>query len=292
MAEKTQDSAIVIDGHALSNQLIAAAAQRLREKAKGRHVLATVLVGDHKQSKLYVGLKIKRAKEAGLFPRLVALPEDTSQTVLNQTLSGLSEEPDVRGILLQLPLPAQLNTSAALEHIAPDKDVDGLTCTNLGALVRGHPGLVPCTPLGVMRILEHHAIPTRGKRAVVVGRSYLAGLPMVLLLARKGVDATVSLCHSVTENLTAETRRADILISCAGIPRLIGVQHVKPGAAVVDVGVSVDKSGAIVGDVDFPAVQKVAGWITPMPGGTGPMTVACLIENTVEQAIRFCADTA
>ncbi|MGU9977842.1 MAG: bifunctional 5,10-methylenetetrahydrofolate dehydrogenase/5,10-methenyltetrahydrofolate cyclohydrolase [Candidatus Oxydemutatoraceae bacterium WSBS_2016_MAG_OTU14] len=282
-------SAIIIDGHALANQLIASARERLAQspQANKTHTLATVLVGDSPQSKLYVGLKLRKAKEAGLTPKLISLAKDVSQDVLNTQLHELSSNPDIRGILLQLPLPQHLDTGLALEAIAPEKDVDGLTLKNLGALMRNEPALLPCTPLGVMRILEHYKIPTKGKRAIVVGRAYLTGLPIALLLARKGADATVTLCHSATENLAEETRRADILICSTGCSRLITDKHVKPGAAVIDVGVSVGNDGTITGDVDFDSVCNNAGWITPMPGGTGPLTVACLIENTIHQALKY-----
>lgn len=281
--------AVVIDGHAVAGRIIERAAQTLRALPQKRTVLATVLVGTHKQSRLYVNLKMKSAVRAGLTPRLVDLPETTTQDKLHAVLRSLSNDPLVGGILLQLPVPGHLDAKSAMEEITPDKDVDGLTRFSLGALVRNQPGFVPCTPLGVIRILEHYAIPSCRKRAVVIGRSYLTGLPQMLLLARKGVDATVTLCHSLTDELAAATRQADILVSATGVAGLIGTQHVKPGAAVIDAGISCTAEG-IRGDVDFSAVREVAGWITPMPGGTGPVTVACLIENTVLAASGM-ADT-
>ena len=184
---------------------------------------------------------------------------------------------------MQLPLPDGLDPEPVIDLIPPEKDVDGLTERSMGRLVRGRPGLVGCTPLGVMRLLERYEVPTSGKRAVVIGRSTLVGLPLSLLLARKGVDATVTLAHSRTADMAAVVREADIVIGAAGQARMITADMVKPGATVIDVGVSRTESG-IVGDVDFDPVSEVAGFITPMPGGTGPMTIACLLENTLTAA--------
>ena len=184
---------------------------------------------------------------------------------------------------MQLPLPTGLDADAVLELVPPEKDVDGLSERSMGRLVRGLPGLVPCTPLGVMRLLQRYGVETAGRRAVIVGRSTLVGLPLALLLARKGVDATVTLAHSRTRDLVDVCREADILVGAAGQARMITAAHVKPGAAVVDVGVSRTEAG-VVGDVDQEAVAEVAGWLTPMPGGTGPMTIASLLENTVVAA--------
>ena len=183
----------------------------------------------------------------------------------------------------QLPLPDGLDPEPVLALVPPVKDVDGLTERSLGRLVRGVPGHVSCTPLGVMRLLARYGVTTSGKRAVVIGRSTLVGLPMSLLLARKGTDATVTLAHSRTPDLAGVCRQADIIVAAAGSARMIGADHVKPGAAVVDVGISRTEAG-IAGDVDFDAVQAIAGAITPMPGGTGPMTIACLLSNTLDAA--------
>jgi methylenetetrahydrofolate dehydrogenase (NADP+)/methenyltetrahydrofolate cyclohydrolase len=185
----------------------------------------------------------------------------------------------VHGILVQLPLPDGLDPEPVLDLIPADKDVDGLTERSMGRLVRGRPGLVGCTPLGVMRLLEKYEVPTSGARAVVIGRSTLVGLPLCLLLNRKGVDATVTMAHSRTADMAAVVREADIVIGAAGQARMITAEMIKPGAAVIDVGVSRTEAG-IVGDVD-PGVAEVARWMTPMPGGTGPMTIACLMENTL-----------
>lgn len=248
-----------------------------------RVCLATVLVGDDKPSQVYVRMKHTQARKAGMVSRHVELPADVGQGQLEAAVAELAADGDVHGILVQLPLPAGLDTDAVLGLIPADKDVDGLTAPSLGRLVRGEPGLVPCTPLGVMRLLEHYMVPTAGKRAVVVGRSTLVGLPAALLLARKGVDATVTLAHSRTDDLVDVCRQADIIVAAAGQAGMITRAHVKRGAAVIDVGVSRTAAG-IVGDVRYDEVAAVAGWITPMPGGTGPMTVACLLENTLTAA--------
>ncbi|MGH1502116.1 MAG: bifunctional 5,10-methylenetetrahydrofolate dehydrogenase/5,10-methenyltetrahydrofolate cyclohydrolase [Acidimicrobiales bacterium] len=269
-----------MDGNRLRDELIAG----LRETIEAAGVLeqpclATVLVGDDKPSQVYVRSKQRKAGEAGMSSRHVGLDADATQAEVEAAVAELVADPDVHGILVQLPLPAGLDPEPVLELIPPEKDVDGLTERSMGRLVRGKPGLVPCTPLGVMRLMERYGVETSGKRAVVVGRSTLVGLPQVLLLGRKGADATVTLAHSRTADLAAVTREADILVAAAGMARMITADHVKPGAAVLDVGVSRTEDG-IVGDVDFDAVQAVAGAITPMPGGTGPMTIACLMENT------------
>ena len=196
---------------------------------------------------------------------------------------AFNADPAVHGILCQLPLPSGLDPEPALALIPPEKDVDGLTERSMGRLVRGLPGHVPCTPLGVVRLMERYGVATSGKRAVVIGRSTLVGLPQVLLLGRKGIDATVTLAHSRTPDIAEVCRDADIIVAAAGQARMVTAECVKPGAAVLDVGVSRTESG-IVGDVDFDAVQAIAGAITPMPGGTGPMTIACLLENTLSAA--------
>ena len=198
-------------------------------------------------------------------------------------MTGLAADPAVHGILVQLPLPDGLAADPVIDLIPPEKDVDGLTAASLGRLVRGQAGLVPCTPRGIMALLEHYEVPISGRRAVVLGRSTLVGLPVALLLAAKGTDATVTIAHSRSADLAGVCREADILVSAVGVARIVTADFVKPGAAVIDVGISRTEAG-IVGDVDFDAVAEVAGWITPMPGGTGPMTVACLLENTVDAA--------
>ena len=273
----------LLDGEAAARAVRARLAEHVRD-ATPPVCLATLLVGDDPASRLYVGRKIREAGEAGIVSRHQALPADTAEDELLEAVGILAEDPTVHGILVQMPLPAPLDAERALRAVPPEKDVDGLTEVNLGRLAAGLPGLRPCTPLGVMELLKVHGIPTSGKRAVVLGRSRLVGVPMLLMLGQKGVDATASLAHSRTADLPALTREADILVAAAGSPGLIGAEHVKPGAAVFDVGVSRGEDGKIRGDVRFAEVREVAGWITPMPGGTGPMTVACLLANTARAA--------
>jgi methylenetetrahydrofolate dehydrogenase (NADP+)/methenyltetrahydrofolate cyclohydrolase len=242
-----------------------------------------VLVGADKPSQIYVRMKHKKLGEAGMVSKGVELPEASTQAEVEAAVAELVADPTVHGILVQLPLPDHLDPEPVLALVPPAKDVDGLTERSMGRLVRGLPGHVPCTPLGVMRLLERYDVEISHRRAVVVGRSTLVGLPQVLLLGRKGVDATVTLAHSRTDDLAGVCREADIIVAAAGQAHMITADHVKPGAAVIDVGVSRSESG-IVGDVDFDAVQAVAGAITPMPGGTGPMTIGCLLENTMSAA--------
>jgi methylenetetrahydrofolate dehydrogenase (NADP+)/methenyltetrahydrofolate cyclohydrolase len=281
--ERTPGGAILMDGIRLRGEIIA----RLRATIEGAGsppvCLATVLVGDDKPSQLYVASKRKLAGEAGMVSRHVGLPSDASQSQVEDAVAALVADPEVHGILCQLPLPAGLDPEPVLALVPPEKDVDGLTERSLGRLVRGLPGHVGCTPLGVMRLMERYGVTTAGKRAVVIGRSTLVGLPQMLLLGRKGIDCTVTLAHSRTTDMIDVCREADIIVAAAGSARMVTAAHVKPGAAVLDVGVSRTEAG-IVGDVDFDAVQAIAGAITPMPRGTGPMTIACLLENTLSAA--------
>jgi methylenetetrahydrofolate dehydrogenase (NADP+)/methenyltetrahydrofolate cyclohydrolase len=278
-------TAVIMDGLALREQLIAEVRATIDAAGNPHVCLATVLVGDDKPSQSYIRSKQKKAGEAGIVSRHTDLPATASQAQVNDTIAALAADPTVHGILCQFPLPDGLDMEQVLEQIPFEKDVDGLTERSMGRLVRGQSGHVGCTPLGVMRLLERHQVPTVGKRAVVVGRSTLTGLPQVLLLGRKGCDATVTLAHSRTPaaDMVEICRAADIIVACAGQARMITAAHVKPGAAVIDVGISRTEAG-LVGDVDFDAVKDIAGWITPMPGGTGPMTIACLMENTLEAA--------
>ena len=278
-------TAIVIDGNVVRDTILAEIRATI-EAAGNPHVcLATVLVGDDKPSQSYSRSKQKKAGEAGIVSRHTDLPATASQAQVNDTIAALAADPTVHGILCQFPLPDGLDMEQVLEQIPFEKDVDGLTERSMGRLVRGQTGHVGCTPLGVMRLLERYHVPTVGKRAVVVGRSTLTGLPQVLLLGRKGCDATVTLAHSRTPaaDMIDICSSADIIVACAGQARMITAAHVKPGAAVIDVGISRTEAG-LVGDVDFDAVKEIAGWITPMPGGTGPMTIACLMENTLAAA--------
>lgn len=281
--KKTAGGATLMDGNVVAEKVQAEIATSLANNPASKVTLATVLIGDNPASKLYVGMKQRRAAAVGIQSKHAKLAENVSMQRACDEILKLVENPDVHGILIQLPLPPQLDTHKIIDLLPPEKDVDGLTENNLGKLIRGEPGLVPCTPLGVMRLLEYYEIAVSGKRVVVVGRSTLVGLPQVLLLSRKGTDATVTLAHSRSGDLTDLTQSADIIIAAAGITHLITKSHVKPGATVIDVGVSRNNQG-IQGDVNFEEVQQVAGAITPMPGGTGPMTVACLLENTLEAA--------
>lgn len=272
-----------MDGNALRDRIVESIRIQIEAAGSPAVCLATVLVGDDGPSQVYVRNKHRQAQKAGMLSRNETLPTTASQAQVEDLVAGLAADPGVHGILVQSPLPDGLDFDAVLRHVPPDKDVDGLTEASLGRLVRGSQGLVPCTPLGVLRLLEHHRIPTAGKRAVVIGRSSLVGLPAALLLARKGVDATVTVAHSRSTDLVDLCRSADIIVAAAGQAGMITAEHVSPGATVIDVGISRSEAG-IVGDVDFDAVQAVAGAITPMPGGTGPMTIACLLENTLTAA--------
>jgi methylenetetrahydrofolate dehydrogenase (NADP+)/methenyltetrahydrofolate cyclohydrolase len=281
--ERTPGGAVLMDGKRLRDETVARLAQEIEALGSPHVCLATVLVGGDKPSQIYVRMKHKKAGEAGMVSKSVELPEESTQADVEAAVADLVADSGVHGILVQLPLPDHLDPEPVLALVPPEKDVDGLTERSMGRLVRGLPGHVPCTPLGVMRLLDRYGVEISHKRAVVVGRSTLVGLPQVLLLGRKGVDATVTLAHSRTPNMANVCREADILVAAAGQARMITADHVKPGAAVIDVGVSRSESG-IVGDVDFDAVQAIAGAITPMPGGTGPMTIGCLLENTLEAA--------
>jgi len=276
-------AATLMDGNALRDELVDRLRDRIERAGSPAVCLATVLVGDDAPSQRYVKMKHQKASEAGMTSRHIGLPATATQAEVESAVRGLALDDDVHGILVQLPLPDGLDPEPVIDLVPPEKDVDGLTERSMGRLVRGRPGLVGCTPLGVMRLLERYDIPTRGQRAVIIGRSTLVGLPLTLLLARKGVDATVTLAHSRTPDMATVVREADIVVGAAGQARMITADMVKPGATVIDVGVSRTESG-IVGDVDFGPVAEVAGFITPMPGGTGPMTIACLLENTLTAA--------
>jgi methylenetetrahydrofolate dehydrogenase (NADP+) / methenyltetrahydrofolate cyclohydrolase len=276
-------TAVVMDGNALRDEIVSGIRTTVEAAGSPAICLATVLVGDDGPSQRYVRSKHAKAAEAGLTSRHVDLPATATQAEVESVVRGLVLDRHVHGILVQLPLPVGLDPEPVIDLIPPEKDVDGLTERSMGRLVRGRPGLVGCTPLGVMRLLERYDITTSGKRAVVIGRSTLVGLPLSLLLARKGVDATVTMAHSRTPDMAAVVRESDIIVAAAGQARMITADMVTPGATVIDVGVSRTEAG-IVGDVDYDAVREVAGHITPMPGGTGPMTIASLMENTLTAA--------
>lgn len=275
-------SARILDGKAV------AAAVKEEVAASVTHLdytpgLATVLVGEDPASHTYVRGKRRDASQVGIESIHHELSGDVSQLELLDVIDALNDDDAVDGILVQLPLPGDLNGEMTVERIHPAKDVDGLHPFSLGKLVLGQPGLRPCTPSGVMRILDHYDIPTSGARAVIVGRSFLVGRPLAMIMSERGADSTVSLAHSRTDDLAALTREADLLVAAAGSPGLIGADHVKPGATVIDVGVNRTDEG-LVGDVDFDAVKEVAGAITPVPGGVGPMTRAMLLVNTLRAA--------
>ncbi len=281
--ERTPGGAVIMDGKRLRDEIVAGIRTKLDGLGNPAVCLATVLVGDDKPSQIYVRNKHKKVEEAAMVSRHVGLPADVSQGELEAAVTDLAQDPNVHGILVQLPLPEGLDAERVLDLLPPEKDVDGLTERSMGRLVRGRDGHVPCTPLGVMRLMERYGVETSGKSAVVIGRSTLVGLPQVLLLGRKGVDATATLAHSRTTDLAAVCREADIIVAAAGMAGLVTAEFVKPGAAVLDVGISRTADG-IQGDVHFESVQAVAGAITPMPGGTGPMTIGCLMENTLSAA--------
>jgi methylenetetrahydrofolate dehydrogenase (NADP+)/methenyltetrahydrofolate cyclohydrolase len=272
----------LLDGRPVSRALRARAAEQAAAlRARGvAPCLAAVLVGDDPASQVYVANKERACAGAGIDSRVHRLPASTGMAELRAVVGGLAADPAVHGILVQQPLPPQLDTSAVVAAVPPEKDVDGLHPVNAGLLARGEPGIVPCTPLGVLELLRHYDVPVAGRHAVIVGRSNLVGRPLALLLLRH--DATVTVCHSRTADLTAVCRTADILVAAVGRPGVIAPEMVRPGAAVVDVGINRTPAG-LVGDV-HPGVAGVAGALSPVPGGVGPLTVAMLLRNTVEAA--------
>jgi methylenetetrahydrofolate dehydrogenase (NADP+)/methenyltetrahydrofolate cyclohydrolase len=274
----------LLDGRAAGAALRSEVAERVAAIAAGSGAtpgLATVLVGDDPASHVYVAAKHRACAEAGIRSLDHRLPADATAAQVGELLRALNADDEVDGILLQLPLPAGLDAAPLIELIDPRKDVDGLTSANAGLLWQGRPALAPCTPLGVVELLDRAGVELAGREAVIVGRSHLVGKPLAaLLLAR---DATVTVCHSRTRGLEHACRRADLLVAALGVPRAIGEAHVRPGAVVVDVGITRTPDG-LVGDVNFGAVRPVAAAITPVPGGVGPMTIACLLANTVRAA--------
>lgn len=283
-------TATLIDGRAVAKawkENAAARAQSFIARGVMPH-LAVVLVGENPASQVYVRNKENACIKAGVRSTVIRLPEDCAQQTLEDTVRQLNEDASVDGVLVQLPLPKGLDEEAVLRLIDPDKDVDGFHAVNVGRLASGQPGFVPCTPLGVMKLLEAYDIDPCGKRAVVIGRSNIVGKPMAMLLL--AANATVTVCHSRTQNLAEIAREADILVAAVGRPRFVTADMVKPGAAVIDVGINrVD--GQLVGDVDFDAVSEQAGLITPVPGGVGQMTIAMLLSNTLDAAERRARKT-
>jgi len=277
-------TASLLDGKATAENLRARYRERVSAMAaQGRCPgLAVLLIGENPASQVYVRNKVAACEAAGIYSENILLPADTPQSQVIDRIEALNRDPRIHGILVQLPLPAHLDEARVLATVAAGKDVDGFHIENVGALAQGRPRFVPCTPKGVMVLLEQTGIALRGQEAVVVGRSNIVGKPMARLLL--GADATVTICHSRTRDLAAHTRRADVLVAAIGRPNMITAAMVKPGAVVIDVGINRLANGKLCGDVDFAGVREVAGWITPVPGGVGPMTIAMLLANTIEAA--------
>ena len=279
-------TAKIIDGKAIAQEYRRESAVRVERLREAGVVpgLAVVIVGDDAASKVYVRNKALACEAIGMRSEVHALPARTTQAQLMAFVRRLNEDPAVHGVLVQLPLPRHLDSRAVIESIAPAKDVDGFHYQNVGSLVVGESAFYPCTPWGVMKMLEHEGVAVEGLHAVVVGRSTIVGKPMALLLLNAG--ATVTVCHSKTRDLPAMTRQGDILVAAVGKPRMITAGMVKPGAIVIDVGINRLPDGKLAGDVDFEGVSQVASRITPVPGGVGPMTIAMLVANTVKSAER------
>ena len=290
----------VIDGKAVAADIRAQVAKRVEAlKAKGvMPALSVILVGDNPASVSYVTGKQKALAEAGMVDKSIHLPESTSERELLDLIAKLNADPSVHGILVQLPLPKHINEEKVTLAIDPKKDVDGFHPVNMGNLLIGRKGFLPCTPHGVLILLERAGVQTNGARVAVIGRSNIVGKPMALLLSRKEYNSTVTLCHTGTKDLAAITREADIIIAAAGRPNTVTADMVKEGAVVIDVGVNrvpdaSKKSGfRLAGDVDYEAIKQKASVITPVPGGVGPMTIALLMQNTIEAAENFAAENA
>ncbi|MFA5488461.1 MAG: bifunctional methylenetetrahydrofolate dehydrogenase/methenyltetrahydrofolate cyclohydrolase FolD [Candidimonas sp.] len=282
-------NATIIDGKTLSDSIkhdVARRVQILKEQGVAPG-LAVVLVGDDPASQVYVRNKAAACEKAGLNSRVIRLPADASQAELLDLIHELNEDDAMHGILVQLPLPAHMDSSLVIETISAAKDVDGFHVSNAGLLMTGKPLFRPCTPYGVMKMLELQDVTIRGAEAVIVGASNIVGKPMAMLLLAAG--STVTLCNSKTKDLGAQTRRADILVVATGKPGIVTGAMIKPGAVVIDVGINRLPSGKLAGDVDFDSAKQVAGAITPVPGGVGPMTIAMLLVNTLEAAERQAA---
>ncbi len=277
-------TAKIIDGTALSRQIRSTVAERAqRLTARGRRPgLAVVLVGDDPASAVYVRNKVKACQEHGLHSVMERYAADLPEAALLDRIAVLNADPTIHGILVQMPLPRHIDAQKVIAAIDTKKDVDGYSVLSAGELLAGLPGLRPCTPFGCMRLIESTGESIRGKHAVVIGRSNTVGKPMALMLLQ--ANATVTVCHSATPDLAVHTRQADILVAAAGRRNTVTAGMVKPGAIVIDVGINRDEAGKLCGDVDFAAVSEVAGWISPVPGGVGPMTITMLLVNTLEAA--------
>lgn len=279
----------LIDGNALSQQLRGEVARRATAlKARGiTPGLAVVLVGDSPASQVYVRNKVKACMDAGLHSVMEKYEASMTEAALLARVRALNNDPAIHGILVQLPLPPHIDAHKVIEAIAPAKDVDGFHVASAGALMVGQPGFWPCTPYGCMKMLESIGYDLKGKHAVVIGRSNIVGKPMALMLLQK--NATVTICHSGTKDLKAMTLQADVIVAAVGKRNVLTADMVKPGAVVIDVGMNRDDAGKLCGDVDFDGVKQVSGWITPVPGGVGPMTITMLLVNTLEAAERVAA---
>lgn len=280
-------SAQLLDGKVMSEALRGEIAQRVSAlKEKGIHPgLAVILVGEDPASQIYVRNKGIGCEQVGIHSVTIRLPETTTQEELEAQIRALNADESIHGILVQLPLPRHLDEAAALAVIVPEKDVDGFHIQNAGKLLNGLNGVIACTPKGALEMIRRTGVDLSGKEAVVVGRSNIVGKPMAMLLLQQ--NCTVTMCHSRTADLAAHTRHADVLVAAVGKAKFITADMVKPGAIVIDVGINRLESGKVVGDVDFDAVKEVAGWITPVPGGVGRMTITMLLENTVEAAEKL-----
>ena len=276
--------AVIIDGKAISRKVKEELKVEVEQLSELGIVpgLAVVIVGNDPASRVYVNNKKKACDEVGIYSEEHALPEETTQEELLQLVKELNARPDIDGILVQLPLPAHLDDKAVIEAISPEKDVDAFHVENVGKIVLGDYKFLPCTPAGVMELLRESGIEVSGKECVVVGRSNIVGKPMAMLLLHQ--NGTVTVCHSRTRDLGEVTRRADILVVAIGKAKFVTADMVKEGAVVIDVGMDRDENGKLCGDVDFESVKEVAGYITPVPGGVGPMTIAMLLKNTVNSA--------
>jgi methylenetetrahydrofolate dehydrogenase (NADP+)/methenyltetrahydrofolate cyclohydrolase len=282
-------AALLLEGKALAQRIRGQVAAQVAEFIAGTGVvpgLSVVLVGEDPASHVYVRSKESACKAAGMNGTVLRLPSDISEAGVLSVIDGLNADPAVHGILVQLPLPTQVNESVVVERVSPLKDVDGFHPANFGMLAAGSPRFVPCTPLGIRELLADAGVPTRGTHAVVLGRSRIVGRPMAFLLLQKGPggDATVTVCHTATRDAESVARSADLLIVALGVPELVTAQWVKPGAVVVDVGTHRRDNGRLCGDVHFESASSVASRITPVPGGVGPMTIAMLLCNTLQAA--------
>jgi methylenetetrahydrofolate dehydrogenase (NADP+)/methenyltetrahydrofolate cyclohydrolase len=289
MTTPTLHSAHIIDGNVLGAKLRAEVTQRTTAlKARGiTPGLAVVLVGDNPASQVYVRNKVKACTDSGLHSVLERYAADMTEADLLARIDALNADPSIHGILVQLPLPAHIDANKVIESISPAKDVDGFHVASAGALMVGQPGFWPCTPYGCMKMLESIGYNLRGKHAVVIGRSNIVGKPMAMMLLQQ--NATVTICHSATADLKAMTLQADVIVAAVGKRNVLTADMVKPGAVVIDVGMNRNDEGKLCGDVDYAGVSQVAGYITPVPGGVGPMTITMLLVNTIEAAEREAA---